>query len=150
MKDFEHNFDDEEDNSDKDGNENEDNSGKDDDENVAQQKGKRKKVTIREFVIYRFMIWNSNRTKSILYPAGRLFQQYIVDQFSDEGANVKEIVKKIILSSSFVGSIRYLQQIFQDSTTNVREFEKIHLFVADTCNSNWPEIVDELLPNQHA
>ena len=43
------------------------------------EKEKRKTVTIREFVVYRFMIRDSNRTKSILHHAGRLFQQYIVD-----------------------------------------------------------------------
>src|SRR3979490_2304095 len=32
----------------------------------------------------------------------------------------------------------------------VREFGKPDLFVTVTCNSKWPEIVDELLPNQQA
>ena len=44
-----------------------------------QKLGKRKRVSIREFVVYRFIIRNSNRTKSILHLSGRLFQQYIVD-----------------------------------------------------------------------
>src|SRR3990170_450409 len=32
----------------------------------------------------------------------------------------------------------------------VREFEKPSLFVTVTCNPNWPEITNELLPNQQA
>ena len=32
----------------------------------------------------------------------------------------------------------------------VREFGKPDLFVTVTCNPKWPEIVDELLPNQQA
>ncbi len=32
----------------------------------------------------------------------------------------------------------------------VREYGKPDLFVTVTCNSNWPEITNELLPNQQA
>ena len=40
---------------------------------VIQKEDKHKKVTIREFVVYRFMLKDTNRTKSILYLLGRLF-----------------------------------------------------------------------------
>jgi len=65
--------------------ESDDNSSQSDDENLRsskiQQKDKIKRVSIREFVVYRFMIRDSNKSKSILHLAGRLFQQYIVDQY---------------------------------------------------------------------
>ena len=43
-----------------------------------------------------------------------------------------------------------MQQLYQDSMAIVREYGKPDLFVTVTCNPNWPEIVDELLPNQQA
>src|SRR6266542_5007993 len=120
---------------------------------------KHKRVTIREFVVYQIQIRNSNKTKSILHLSGRLFQQYLVDQYakwesnrlrwyrnnqqnlrteiysglqdivSDEDAIVDKIGKKIILSSSFTGSTRYMQQLYQDSMSIIREYEKSNLFI---------------------
>src|ERR1700752_2203757 len=66
----------------------------------------------------------------------------------NEDANLDEVGKKIILSSSFTGSTRYLQQLYQDSMAIVREFGKPDLFITVTCNPKWPEITSELLPKQ--
>jgi len=145
---------------------------------IQQEIKKRKRVTIREFVVYRLQIRDSNKTRSILHLSGRLFQQYLVDQYakwesdrlrwyklnqqkfrteifsglqdivSNEDFSYDKIGKKIILSSSFTGSIRYMQQLYQDSMAIVREFGKPDLFVTVTCNPNWAEITNELLPNQ--
>src|SRR5436190_2349507 len=140
---------------------------------------KRKRATIREFAVYRIQVRNSNKLLSIIHLSGRLFQQYLVDQYakwesnnlrwhrenqinlrSEFYAGLQDIVmdedtilhekvgKKIILSSSFTGSTRYMQQLYQDSMAIVREFGKPDLFVTVTCNPTWPEIADELLPNQ--
>jgi len=140
---------------------------------------KRKRVTIREFAVYMIQIRDSNKTSSIIHLSGRLFQQYLVDQYAkwesnnlrwhrenqvnlrsefyaglhdivmDEDTTLHEKVgKKIILSSTFTGSTRYMQQLYQDSMAIVREFGKPDLFVTVTCNPTWPEIADELLPNQ--
>src|SRR6266540_4147235 len=138
---------------------------------------KRKYVTIKKFVVYQIQIRNSNKTKSILHLSGRLFQQYLVDQYakwesnhlrwyrnnqqnlrieiysglqdivSDEDAIIDKIGK---ISSSFTGSTRYMQQLYQDSMAIIREYEKSDLFVTVTCNPNWPKITNELLPNQQA
>ena len=70
------------------------------------------------------------------------------DIISYQDADANRIGKKIILSSSFTGLVRYMQQLYQDSMAIVREFEKPSLFVTVTCNPNWPEITNELLPNQ--
>ena len=40
-----------------------------------------------------------------------------------EKVNYNEIGKKIILSSSFTGSTRYYQQLYQDSMAIVRQFK---------------------------
>src|SRR5213080_3081452 len=71
------------------------------------------------------------------------------DIVMDEDAILHEkIGKKVILSSSFTGSARYMQQLYQDSMAIVREFDKPDLFITVTCNPTWPEITNELLPNQ--
>ena len=144
------------------------------------QKGPRKTVSIREFAAYRFMYRDSNRKKSTLHLAGRLFQQYIVDQYvkwetnnliwqynnqpklrtetyqglsdmiSNNDANANQVGKQIILASSFTGSTRYFQQLYQDAMSIVREFGKPDLFITVTCNPKWPEITQELLYNQKA
>src|SRR6185369_8283682 len=73
------------------------------------------------------------------------------DIVMDEDTTLHEKVgKKVILSSSFTGSTRYMQQLYQDSMAIVREFGKSDLFITITCNPNWPEITNELLPNQKA
>src|SRR4051794_23188871 len=72
------------------------------------------------------------------------------DIITDEDFYKDKIGKKIILSSSFTGSTRYMQQMYQDSMAIVREYEKPDLFVTVTCNPNWPEIKAELLLNQQA
>ena len=66
----------------------------------------------------------------------------------NEEADMNQVGKQIILASSFVGSTRYFQQLYQDAMAIVREFGKPDLFITVTCNPKWPEILDELLPNQ--
>ena len=53
-----------------------DNNNNDDSESLEFQQTikKRKRVTIREFVVYQIQIRNSNKTKSILHLSRRLFQ----------------------------------------------------------------------------
>ena len=115
-----------------------------------------------------------------MHLAGRLFQQYIVDQYVkwetnslnwhyknqaklrtetyqelndmvyNEEADINQVEKQIILASSFTESTRYFQQLYQDAMAIVREFGKPDLFITVTCNPKWPEIKKELLPNQKA
>lgn len=105
----------------------------DDEQEIGDEQAeiKRKQVTIKEFIVYRIQIRDSNRSKNILHLSGRLFQQYLVDQYakwksnnlrwyrnnqqnlrqeiysglqdfaSDEDAIYSSIGKKIILLSSF-------------------------------------------------
>ncbi|PKY53250.1 hypothetical protein RhiirA4_471357 [Rhizophagus irregularis] len=95
-----------------------------------------KKVTLKEFVVYRIQIRDSNKTTSILHLSGRLFQQYLVDQYAKWESNQQNFI--------------YMQQLYQDSMAIVREYEKPDLFITITCNPNWHKITNELLPNQKA
>ena len=113
-----------------------------------------------------------DKKESYLHRFGRLFHQYIVDQYSkielsrlnyfrhnqdtvraEKYQNIKNskltnlgytIGKRIVLPSTFKGSPRNLSKLFQDSMAVIREYGKPDLFVTVTCNPNWPEIVNEM------
>ncbi len=67
---------------------------------------------------------------------------------NDTNKSLSEIGKKIILPSSFVGSPRYMHQLYQDAMSVVRAFGKPDLFITFTCNPQWNEIVESLKPFQ--
>ena len=54
-----------------------------------------------------------------------------------------------VLSSSYPGSPRWYNAKFQDAMAIVREYHKPDLFITMTCNPNWPEISNSLLPGQN-
>ncbi|GES88499.1 uncharacterized protein LOC112012066 [Rhizophagus clarus] len=108
--------------------------------------------------------------------AGRLYQQYIIDQYAKVEQNrlnylrhnqaslrtdlyngvsdaihtgdSTQVGQRIILPSSFAGGPRQMYQLYQDAMTIVSYFGKPDLFVTFTCNPKWPEITRELLPHQ--
>lgn len=57
----------------------------------------------------------------------------------------------IILPSTFYGSPRNMLQHmlqYQDAMAIVRKYGKPEIFITMTCNPNWREIRENLLPNQ--
>lgn len=115
-----------------------------------------------------------------VHSFGKLFHQYIVDMYAKmeqqrlnflrhnqeslradvykgladavrmDDTNMNSIGKKVILPSTFIGSPRFLAQLYQDAMSLVRRFGKPDLFITFTCNPSWPEIERELLVNQKA
>lgn len=67
---------------------------------------------------------------------------------TNNSGDSKNTGKCVILPSSFVGSSRYMNQLFQDSMAVVREFGKPDIFMTVTCNPHWPEIIAELFEGQ--
>ena len=59
-----------------------------------------------------------------------------------------QVGKMIVLPSTFIGSSRYIMQNYQDAIAIVRSTGKPDLFITMTCNPNWREIEDNLLPGQ--
>ena len=59
-----------------------------------------------------------------------------------------EIGKQIILPATHIGSPRDMHARFQDAMAVCAHYGKPHLFGTVTCNPNWNEIQDELLPGQ--
>ena len=68
---------------------------------------------------------------------------------SNDGGNAN-VGQLVILPSSFTGGPRYMAERTQDAMTYVRTHGRPDLFITLTCNSQWPEIVKELLPGQTA
>ena len=56
----------------------------------------------------------------------------------------------IILPSTFIGSPRYMEQLYQDAMAVVRKKGKPDLFITMTYNPNWKEIQANLLQGQKA
>jgi hypothetical protein len=71
-------------------------------------------------------------------------------RLDDGTTDLSLIGRRVILPSSFVGSARYMSQLYQDAISIVRKFGKPDLFVTFTCNPLWPEIQRELLFGQTA
>ncbi len=113
-----------------------------------------------------------DRPGNFLFYFGRLFHQFIVDQFAkielgrlnffrhnqdkiraEKYINIananseksgKSIGTRIVLPSTFKGSPRNLQQLYQDGMAVIRSHGKPDLFITVTCNPLWEEITQEL------
>ncbi|KAH1111934.1 hypothetical protein GYH30_010339 [Glycine max] len=129
---------------------------------------KRKKVIMREYFCYGLQSRN-NEAQTILH-AMILFQQWIVDDYCmiesqklnyvrqhqqqlrvdkyinlNACNNAPETLgnkkgKRVILPSSFVGSQRYMEQLYFDGMTICGHIGFPYLFLTLTCNLAWPEI----------
>lgn len=137
--------------------------------------GQNNKVTVRQFAAYR--LHPRSPQDGFIHWAGRLFHQYIVDQYAkieqtrlsfirhnqrkiraDVYQGLADMLhsnqplantgKRIILPSSFTGGQRFMMQNYQDAMALVREYGKPDLFITATCNPNWPEIRQHLYNTQ--
>ncbi|KAH1246385.1 hypothetical protein GmHk_06G016479 [Glycine max] len=129
---------------------------------------KRKKVTMREYFCFR-MQSRDNKAQTIMHSR-RLFQQWIVDGYTmiesqalnyvrqhqqelrvDKYINLNvcnngpethgnDKGKRIILPSSFVGSRRYMEQLYFDGMAICGHIGFPDMFLTLTCNPAWPEI----------
>ena len=55
-----------------------------------------------------------------------------------------------ILNKSLVGSPRWYNDRYHNAMAIVKKYKKPNYFITMTCNPNWPEIKDNLLPGQTA
>jgi hypothetical protein len=137
------------------------------------------RTRLEQRVFYRYYL-HVRTAFSPLFYASRLFQQYIVDAYvacettaldwlrthqqsiradvyvglADalirEDVDTGNLGRRFILPSSFTGSDRFMQQLFQDSMAIVRYFGKPSFFITFTANPHWPEIADHLFQGQQA
>jgi hypothetical protein len=75
--------------------------------------------------------------------------QGLMDHLANE-AVIAELKpgRVIILTSSFQGGPRAMQQNYQDAMAIVRKYGKPDLFITFTCNPAWREIEEHLFPGQ--
>ena len=59
-------------------------------------------------------------------------------------------VKKSFLSSNFHGSPKHLIELSRNAYRIVAEYGCPHVFITVTCNPQWPEILQNILPDQTA
>ena len=75
--------------------------------------------------------------------------QGLMDYLADTAENLDVALgKAIILPSTFQGSPRNMRQRYQDAMPIVEKYGPPDLFVTFTCNSNWPEITENLYPGE--
>lgn len=129
---------------------------------------KRNKLTIREWLAFRIQC-RHNEAQTIL-RSRRLFQQFLVDGFtmmesqrlnyirkhqkklcvskycnlssSEQNANTQgsNKGKRVVLPSTYVGSRRFMEQLYFDGMAICSQVGFPDLFITFTCNPNWPEI----------
>nr|XP_027102440.1 uncharacterized protein LOC113723649 [Coffea arabica] len=135
-------------------------------------------VSIREYYAYKLQMRNDD--ESFLLHFGRLFQQYVVDMYvklesqrldylrTQQEEFRKEFLQGIVdsigtgevraanvgqrvfLPASFIGGPRNMRRKYIDAMTLVQKFGKPDIFLTMTCNPNWPEIKEHLLPTEEA
>ncbi|RWS22012.1 uncharacterized protein B4U80_01223, partial [Leptotrombidium deliense] len=109
----------------------------------------------QQYIINCYLTIESQRLKYLRYNQDQIRSecyQGLVDHVSNCSANNPENVRLgnvLILPSSFQGSSRAMQQLYQDAMAISRKVGRPDLFITMTCNPNWPEIRRYLksLPN---
>ncbi|KAI5383244.1 hypothetical protein KIW84_070594 [Lathyrus oleraceus] len=137
---------------------------------------KRNRLTIREWLAFRIQS-RSNEAQTLL-RSRRLYQQFLVDGFtmmeserlrwlrknqsklrvgkyhnlneynSNRETHGSNTGKRVVLPSSYVGSRRYMDQLYFDGMAICSYVGFPDLFITFTCNPNWPEI-QRLLGSVH-
>ncbi|CAN0904886.1 ATP-dependent DNA helicase PIF1 [Linum grandiflorum] len=130
---------------------------------------KRKYVTQREYYCYRLQ-YRAAEGKTLI-RSGKALQHFCIDAFTtieqnrltylrlnqkklwsdlysgltdalSRGDLDSNALGRIINPSSFTGSVRYMQQLYQDAIAVCNYFKNPDLFITFTCNAQWPEIVN--------
>ncbi|XP_023311823.1 uncharacterized protein LOC108913689 isoform X2 [Anoplophora glabripennis] len=107
----------------------------------------------QQFAVTAYIKIENNRLKYILRNQERLrVTEYVglADylhrrvQEGNENDEAATLGRMVILPSTFIGSPRYQQQLFQDAMAVVGRFGIPSLFITMTTNARWPEIVDNI------
>ncbi|XP_074293400.1 uncharacterized protein LOC141620425 [Silene latifolia] len=133
-----------------------------------------KQISCREYYCYKLQ----NRPGNMMLKAGRCLQQYIVDMYVkventrldffrhnqdtiraelyqgildtiDAGEScAANVGRRVILPPTYIGGPRDLKKRYLNAMSLVQEYGKPDLFVTMTCNTNWPEIRQQLSPGE--
>ncbi|XP_049378107.1 uncharacterized protein LOC125842861 [Solanum stenotomum] len=133
-------------------------------------------ISCREYYCYKLQVRTSD--KSILLLCGRLLQQFVVDIYIKiettkleyyrlEKSNYRreilegivdsvtagesrgdKVGQRVLLPGSFIGGPRDMRRCYMDAMALVQKFRRPDLFITMTCNPEWIEIQQALLPGQ--
>ncbi|XP_058810250.1 uncharacterized protein LOC131675336 [Phymastichus coffea] len=116
--------------------------------NLQQKDNSNRRVTRMAYHKYRMAIrYCKDHQKELRADTYKGVSDYM--QNSADTVN-GQVGKSVILPSTFIGSPRYMQQCYQDAMALVNEKGKPDIFLTMTCNPNWVEIQEILLPGQQA
>ncbi len=88
------------------------------------------------------MVLNQAQLRAKLY-------QRLVDMVKhDVRLDPAQVGQRIVLPTSFCGSLRFMMQSYQDAMAIVRSKKIPDVFPTFIYNANWQEIIAELGPNQ--
>ena len=76
--------------------------------------------------------------------------QGLVDSLHAGEGRADAVGKRTVLSTSFIGGPRDMRHRYMDAMALVRKYGKLDIFLTMTCNPNWDEIRQLLLPGQTA
>ncbi|XP_069144240.1 uncharacterized protein [Solanum lycopersicum] len=145
-------------------------------ESKVLSKGLRKRETVscREYYCYKIQIRDEEPNETL--HSGRVFQQYIVDQYikletqrldfilfnqdlfrveAFQGIidllrqgerDASNIGRQKFLPGSFIGGPRDMRRRYMDAIALVQHFGKPDIFLTMTCNPSWPGIQEHLQP----
>ncbi|XP_063924679.1 uncharacterized protein LOC135138632 [Zophobas morio] len=135
-----------------------------------------KTISALNFYSYRIMVREEDENRLLYYRT--LFSQYLVDMYAKieterlnyirynqaylradsyvhlkdaigrQDTDITQLGNRVVLSSPFTGSPRYMHERTQDAMTYVRHYGRPDLFITFTCNPQWKDIADALLPGQ--
>ncbi|XP_021750174.1 uncharacterized protein LOC110715861 [Chenopodium quinoa] len=76
--------------------------------------------------------------------------QGVLDSLDCGETVVANVGRRVILPPTYIGGPRDMKKRYYNAMDLVHKFGKPDLFVTMTCNANWPEIKNELGPNEQA
>jgi len=62
----------------------------------------------------------------------------------------RQVGQRVVLPATYTGGPRYMHERQSDAMAYVRRMGRADFFITMTCNPQWPEIADNLLPGQQA
>ena len=111
------------------------------------------KRLFQQFAVDTYMKIESSRLDYIRNNQQELradLYQGLVDSLHAGEGRADSIGKRIVLSTTFIGGPRDMRHRYMDAMALVRKYGKPDIFLTMTCNPNWDEIKQELLPGQIA
>jgi len=111
------------------------------------------KRLFQQFAVDTYMKIESSRLDYIRNNQQELradLYQGLVDSLHAGEGRADSVGKRTVLSTTFIGGPQDMRRRYMDDMALVRKYGKPDIFLTMTCNPNWDEIKQDLLPGQIA